>query len=123
RPARLAPWPLLRRRMHLLAVVPLLALTGCNFGAFPGSSTQGQSINHLWRVLWYFAIPVGVIVYGLILWSVFRYRKRQGGDGELPKQTRYSVGLEVTYTLIPIAMVIAIFVFTYHTEQKVDAVS
>jgi cytochrome c oxidase subunit II len=109
--------------MHLLAVVPLLALTGCNFGAFPGSSTQGQSINHLWRILWYFAIPVGVIVYGLILWSLFRYRKRKGDDGELPKQTRYAVGLEVTYTLIPIAMVIAIFAFTYHTEQKVDAVS
>ena len=63
-------------------------------------------------MLWYFAIPVGVIVYGLILWSVFRYRRRPRDDGSLPKQTRYAVRLEITYTLIPVVLIAAIFGFT-----------
>ncbi len=123
RPARLAPWALLRPRVRLLAgAVALLALTACNFGAPPGSTAQGQSIAHLWRVLWYFAIPVGVIVYGLILWSVFRYRKRRGDDETLPEADPLRGRLEVTYTLIPVAMVVVLFAFTYHEEQKVDRV-
>ena len=102
--------------------VGLLALTACDFGAPPGASTQGKTIADLYHVLWYFAIPVGVIVYGLILWSIFRYRKRRDDDA-LPKQTRYAFGLEVTYTVIPILMVAAIFGFTYRAEQKVDRVA
>jgi cytochrome c oxidase subunit 2 len=122
-PARLVPRPLLRRRTSLAAaIIPLLTLTACGFGAPAGSTEQGRSIAHLWRVLWYFAIPVGVIVYGLILWSVLRYRKRRGDDETLPKQTRYAIGLEVTYTLIPIVMVAAIFAFTYNAERKVDRI-
>jgi cytochrome c oxidase subunit 2 len=120
-PARLAPQLLRTRRARLsAATIPLLALSACGFGAPPGATEQGQSIAHLWRVLWYFAIPVGVIVYGLILWSVFRYRRRPPDDGSLPKQTKYAVGLEVTYTLIPVVLIAAIFGFTYHAEQKVD---
>jgi cytochrome c oxidase subunit II len=115
--------PPCRRRGRLaLTAIPLVALSACGFGAPAGSTEQGQSIARLWQVLWYFAIPVAVIVYGLILWSVVRYRRRSNDDGSLPKQTRYAVPLEVTYTLIPIVMVAAIFAFTYRTEQKVDHV-
>ena len=106
-----------------IAAPVLLLLSACDFGAPPGASEQGKTIADLYRVLWYFAIPVGVIVYGLILWSVFRYRKRRGDDDALPKQTRYHFGLEVTYTVIPVLMVAAIFGFTYHAEQKVDRVA
>ena len=99
----------------------LLSLSACGFGSYTGASDQGRSIFDLYKVLWYFAIPVAVIVYGLILWSVLRYRKRRDDD-DLPKQTRYSVPLEITYTVIPVFMVAAIFAFTYHTEQEVDRV-
>jgi cytochrome c oxidase subunit 2 len=117
----LAPHGRPRRRARLAAAItPLLTLCGCGFGAPAGATTQGQSIAHLWRVLWYFALPVGLVVYGLIIWSVFRYRRRRGDDGSLPAQTRYALGLEVTYTLIPVVLVAAIFAFTYHAEQKVD---
>jgi len=101
----------------------LLALSSCDFGAPPGATTQGKTIADLYHVLWYFAIPVGVIVYGLILWSIVRYRKRPDDDGSLPKQTRYALRLEVTYTVIPILMVAAIFGFTYRAEQNVDRVA
>jgi cytochrome c oxidase subunit 2 len=108
------------RLRALAGSLALLTLTACTFGAPPGASTQGKTIADLYHVLWYFAIPVGVIVYGLILWSIFRYRKRPGDGEALPKQTRYAAKLEVTYTIIPILMVVAIFGFTYRAEQKVD---
>jgi cytochrome c oxidase subunit 2 len=121
-PARLAPRSPLRRARLALAALGLLALTSCAFGAPEGATEQGQAISHLWRVLWYFAIPVGLVVYGLILWSVFRYRRRPRDDGSLPTQTRYALRLEVTYTLIPVVLVAAIFAFTIRAENKVDRI-
>jgi cytochrome c oxidase subunit 2 len=100
--------------------VALLALTGCRFGAPPGSSIQGRDIGNLYHLFFYAAIGVGGLVYGLILWSVFRYRKR--GD-ELPEQTRSNVPLEITYTVIPLLIVVGLFVATFRTERRVDRVS
>ena len=63
------------------AAVGLVTLSACNFGMNPGATQQGRDINGLYRLLFWFAIPIGVIVYGLILWSVIRYRKRGNDDG------------------------------------------
>ena len=52
-------------------------LTGCRFGMYPGSTDQGRDISNLYRVLFIAAIPIAAIVYGLILWSIIRYRKRR----------------------------------------------
>ncbi len=110
-PARLIAPPLL-----------LLSLTSCRFGMFPGSSDQGRDISNLYQVLFMTAIPVGGVVYALILWSIIRYRKRRGDD-QLPKQVRYHIPLEVTYTVIPVLVVLGLFAATFRTEQRVDHVS
>jgi cytochrome c oxidase subunit 2 len=104
------------------AVLALL-LSGCGFGMPPGGTTQGQDISSLYHLLFWTAIPVGGTVYGLMLWSLLRYRQRKDDDGSLPKQTRYHVPLEITYTAIPILIVIFLFVMTFRTETRVDAVS
>lgn len=111
------------RFLRLLAPVSsLLVLSGCRFGMPAGSTVQGQDINRLYQILFFTAIPIGVIVYGLILWSIIRYRKRGDTEG-LPPQFRYHLPLEITYTLIPVGIVIALFVATARTESRVDAVS
>ena len=118
-PAR--PVALARRRARLLAAsLPLLALTGCRLrGAVRLHRRRRQSIAHLWRVLWYFAIPVAVIVYGLILWSVFRYRKRRKDDDDaLRSRPGTTSGLEITYTLIPVAMVRPCSCSPYHDRAE-----
>jgi len=104
----------------LLPVAMLLFLSGCTFGAPRGSSVQGQKIASLYHLMFWIAIGVAAVVYGLILWSVIRYRRR---SEELPKQTRYHIPLEITYTVIPILIVLGLFVATYHTEKQVDRVS
>jgi cytochrome c oxidase subunit 2 len=111
-------------RKRLLRLVPatavLLLFTACRFGAPPGATEQGQSISRLYQLLFYAAIPVAVIVYGLILWSVIRYRRKSDA---LPKQFRYQVPIEIAYTVIPILLVTGLFVATYYTERDIDRVS
>ena len=82
----------------------------------------GLSRSHLYQLMWYMAIPVGAIVYCLILWSIIRYRRSKDPD-RMPKQFRYHIPIEVLYTAIPIAMVIGLFVVTYNVEKKVDTIS
>src|SRR5580765_2432446 len=102
------------RRLVFAATTGLL-LTGCNFGMNPGQTVQGQHINWLYRLLFWFAIPVAAIVYGGMLWSIARYRRRRGDDGSLPKQTRYNLPIEIAYTAIPVVIVFILFGFTLST--------
>ncbi len=89
---------------------------------YPGGTDQGRDISGLYQVLFWTAIPIGGVVYGLILWSIIRYRKRKDTD-ELPPQFRYHVPLEIAYTVAPILIVVGLFLVTLHTEDKVDYVS
>jgi cytochrome c oxidase subunit 2 len=100
-----------------LAAAPLLLFTACQFGAPPGATKEGQSISRLYQLLFYAAIPIGVIVYGLILWAVIRYRRT---SDRIPRQFRYHIPVEVLYTLIPVLLVTGLFVATYHTEREID---
>jgi cytochrome c oxidase subunit II len=98
-------------------VLLLLLFTACKFGAPPGATKEGQSISRLYQLLFYAAIPVGVIVYGLMVWILIRYRRK---SDKLPKQFRYQIPIEVLYTLIPVLLVTGLFVATYHVERNVD---
>lgn len=84
------------------------------------ATRQSHSILHLWQGLVVAALVVGGVVWGLILWSVFRYRKRPGDD-TLPKQTQYHVPLEVTYTVIPLIIVAVIFFFVVKSDDIVNS--
>jgi cytochrome c oxidase subunit II len=95
----------------------LLLATSCRFGEPNAPTSQGQDMGGLYRTFVVIAIVVGAIVYALIFWSILRYRRR---SDRLPEQTRYHIPLEVTYTLIPVAIVLALFVMTFRTETRVD---
>jgi cytochrome c oxidase subunit 2 len=102
-------------------VLGALLLSGCkvpNFGSYPGATTQGRTENHLWQLFFIAGLVVGGFVLLLILWAVFRYRRKSEA---IPKQTQYHTLLEVTYTVIPIVIVLVLFVFTVLAENKVDA--
>jgi cytochrome c oxidase subunit II len=100
----------------------LLAFTACNFGAPSPGTEQGRRIGDLYHLMFLIALGVAAVVYLLIVWCILRYRRRRT-DADLPPQTRYHVPLEITYTVIPIAIVIFLFAVTFRTENKVDAVS
>ena len=111
-----------RRLRRVFAALPLLLLAACSFGSPRGSTTQGRETESLYHLMFWVAIPIGALVYGLILWSIIRYRRGKDPDG-MPKQVRYHVPIEILYTVVPVFIVLAIFAATYNAENKVDDVS
>jgi cytochrome c oxidase subunit 2 len=101
-----------RRRLLLLAPASLL-LAGCTPA---GVTEQGRDIENLYNFFLITAAFVFVLVTGLIIWSVIRYRRR--GD-ELPPQIHGNNRLELTWTILPAILVIVLFVFTVQTQNRV----
>jgi len=108
--------------MGLGAAVIVVGCTGdsqARYGMPAPVTRQGHSTLHLWQGIFITAMVIGAIVWALILWSVFRYRKRPTDSG-LPKQTQYHIPLEIAYTIIPIIIVAVIFVFVVKVENTVN---
>jgi cytochrome c oxidase subunit 2 len=93
-------------------LLPLLA------GACTPSSVteQGRTIHGLYNFFMWAAAVVFVVVSGLILWSIVRYRRR---DDELPKQTHGNNTLELLWTLIPTVLVGVLIFATVQAQDKV----
>lgn len=86
--------------------------------AMPESGTeQGESIYELWKWSWVAALITGAIVWGLIFYACWRYRRRS--EDEIPVQTRYNLPLEIFYTIAPIMMVVVFFYWTVKTQDHV----
>ena len=113
------------QRLGLLVTVGVSAvlLTGCDTGewerfAMPEqASKQGEAVLDLWQGAWIAALATGVVVWGLIFWAAWRYRRRSETD--IPVQTRYNLPVEIFYTIFPIIMVIVFFGNTVRTQDEV----
>lgn len=118
------------RRLAIAAAIATAALplSGCaaeveqfkRFGLPERSSAEAQITGDLWVGFWITAFIVGAIVWGLILWSAFAYRRRRP---ELPNQTRYNMPIEALYTITPIFIVIALFSWTARTQSDILNIS
>lgn len=85
----------------------------------PGS-LEGMDLRGDWYVFIGAGLFVAVFVYGLILFSIFMWRKRRSDDESLPPQFHTNAPLEITGVVIPIIMVIGLFYITYIREGVVD---
>ena len=85
-------------------------------------SVEGQEIRSLYDIVFAIAVVIFVVVEGLIIWSVVRYRRRPG-DNELPPQTHGNNLAEITWTVIPTAIVIFLFIISWQTLNSVEATS
>ena len=69
---------------------------------------------------------MGVLVVGLLLWTIVRHRRPRTGDGSavadgtLPHQVRANIALEIAYTAVPLVIVVALFVLTLRTQGEVN---
>jgi cytochrome c oxidase subunit 2 len=85
-------------------------------GCAPTSVTeQGRAIYNTYNFFLYVAAVVFVVVAGLLVWSMVRYRRR--GD-ELPRQVHGNNRLELTWTLIPLLLVIVLFIVTIQGQNR-----
>ena len=110
----------------LVGLAILVALNAAPFwnSFFPpeAKSVQGQAIRNLYDVVFVIAVVIFLLVEGLIVWTVLRYR-RKPGDDELPPQTHGNNLAEVIWTLVPTAIVIFMFVISWQTLNSVEATS
>jgi cytochrome c oxidase subunit 2 len=114
----------------VLLVPAVLALSACSEqsrdawvrGAMPeGASDRSDAIITFWQWTWVAALLVGILVWGLILYAVIRFRRRS--DDEIPVQTRYNLPMEILYTIAPVVVVLVFFKFVVDTQNEVHAES
>ncbi|MFH8605870.1 cytochrome c oxidase subunit II [Streptomyces sp. NPDC018029] len=116
--------PMRRKLPQVLTAGLILATaTGCTYKDFPrlGMPTpvteEAPRILSLWQGSWAAALATGVLVWGLILWSVI-FHRRSRTKVEVPAQTRYNMPIEALYTVVPLIIVSVLFYFTARDESK-----
>ncbi|EFQ83432.1 cytochrome c oxidase, subunit II [Aeromicrobium marinum DSM 15272] len=110
-------------KLALLAVLALV-LSGCSPVddsqimrlALPvAGSDRTQAMWNLWLGAWIAVLVVFLLVFGLMVWVMIRYRRRS--DDEVPVQVRYNLPIEALYTFAPV-IIVAVFFFHTVTSQN-----
>ncbi|MCA1824728.1 MAG: cytochrome c oxidase subunit II [Frankia sp.] len=60
------------------------------------------------------------LVNGVLIYAVIRYRRRPDDDGSLPPQTHGNTAAEVTWTVIPLIVVLGLFWLSYTGIKEID---
>ncbi len=123
----------MKRAIVALSFVTLVVLTGCvpvvpsspsnvptaPYFLNPGGPIAGQEAN-LFRLLLYPSAVVLVVVWGLLLYNIIRFRKKPT-DKEIAPQYYREHLIEAIYTAIPVLLVIGIFIVMLGTVKAVAA--
>lgn len=115
----------MRRKLlqAMTAGLVLASATGCTYKDFPRlgmptpTTEEAPRILSLWQGSWAAALVVGVLVWGLIIWSAI-FHRRSRTKIEVPAQTRYNMPIEALYTVVPLIIVSVLFYFTARDETK-----
>jgi cytochrome c oxidase subunit 2 len=134
-PRRLGPSPavvlLLSAGAAVLVFLLILALRGGDIveqlrqtwaSFFPPdpATSQGRVIDDLYTFVFIIAAAIFLLVEGLIVFAVIRYRRRPD-DTELPPQIHGNNVLEVVWTVVPTIIVAAMFILSWQALNSVDA--
>lgn len=89
-------------------------------GGEPGVTDRAAATKSLYDIVFYIAVVIFVAVEAIIVYTVFRYRRRPGDD-TLPPQTHGNNLVEVIWTAIPTVIVLFLFVMSWQTLNTVEA--
>jgi cytochrome c oxidase subunit II len=84
------------------------------------ATAQASELASNWVLFTAVGLAVAVLVWGLIIFAALRWRRR---DDELPPQFNNNAPLEIAWTIVPLALVCLLFVYTYRAEADVEALS
>jgi len=110
-------WLVVIGRLLLLAL-PLPALA---HGPSSGGA-QRTEINGLFTIVFWIALPIFLLVEGLILFAILRYRRRS--RSEMPDQVEGNTALELTWTILSFVIIAVVFILTYRfmtTKYEAEA--
>ncbi len=112
-----------RSTVVVLVAIATLGIGACA-GEYPQSTFDPASgfsaqLSGLFSTIFWWAVVVFVIVQGLLIYTVFKYRSRPGLEGE-PKHVHGHTTLEIAWTLAPAIILVFIAVPTIKTIFEVD---
>ncbi|MBM4435688.1 MAG: cytochrome c oxidase subunit II [Actinobacteria bacterium] len=98
------------------AALLTLAMTAC--GDTPQSilapaTRQARESNALLGFVFWAALGVFVVVEGVLLFALWRFRRRRGDA--LPRQTHGHAGLEIAWTIAPAALIAVVAALTFRS--------
>lgn len=105
------------KKIFLIASLPLtLLFAGCDTELpqstlFPAGSVATAQQDLFYLIFW-IAVIIFVIVEGLLIYIMFRFRTKKGRENELPEQTHGNTKLEIGWTILPVLIVIAVTIPT-----------
>jgi cytochrome c oxidase subunit 2 len=114
-PGPLRPTPLILPAGALLA--------GCAEGqnVLNPHGAGAREIAGLWSVVFWMGVGVFVVVAGILVYAVIRFRERPAAG--LPTQVQGNTPLEVSWTIVPSLVLVALAVATLATMRVVAAPS
>ena len=111
------------RRFAKFAILAgvLLLLLACSTGKQSTWDPVGPVAERqllLFNVLLWVMVAVFIIVEGVLVYAAIRYRRRPGQ--ELPNQTHGNMTLEITWTIIPTILIMALGIWSVITIYEFD---
>jgi cytochrome c oxidase subunit 2 len=79
---------------------------------FAPASTPAFAIRELTWIVFVITGAIFLVVAGLTVYAIMRFRRRQGDDGREPPQVYGSLQIELAWTVVPILIVVVLFLVT-----------
>ncbi len=98
----------LKRTVLGLIAVSLFLVSGAVLAEFPLNLTEGVTptslkVYDLHMTILYIVTVIGIAVFAVMTWSIFHHRKSKGA---VPAQFHHSTVAEITWTIIPILILV-----------------
>ena len=124
--ATMTKWipPFRSRQLALLGLLSLsILLLACAPDAkqstFGTSGPVAERQLLLFNVLLWVMVAVFILVEGVLIYAIIKFRRRPGQD-ELPPQTHGHTALEITWTVIPTILILGLGIWSVITIFELD---
>lgn len=87
---------------------------------FSPASTPADSIYHLSLFVLAICLAIFLVVFGLLLYALTKFRLRPGDDGREPAQIYGSNQVELAWTIIPVLIVVVLFLATARVIHAIE---
>ena len=99
--------PLFNKLVSLFVLFPLAAQAEWGLNLRQGATEISQKVYDLHMFTLWIMVVIGIVVFGLIFWSIFYHRKSRGVK---PAKFSHSTTVEIIWTAIPIIIIISLAV-------------
>jgi cytochrome c oxidase subunit II len=113
------------RRALAAAVASLFAFLGsvahADWGGLnmhEGVTILSKEIYGLHMTIFYYCVAIGVVVFGVMIYSMVKFRKSQGAEAD--KTLVHSTKVEIIWTVIPILILVAMAIPTAKGLIKIE---